>query len=394
MRILATLGAIACIFLPCKRAYAIDLRKQDITTPGKSIQKLSLATPVVQILTSGSSGSAVVVGERPDAYIALTANHVVERSSAGELIVRLADSSQSKVKSVTRPIPGVDFAVLSFGKIKQVPLAILPILDKKLWQKVDEWPSVYVIGYSVPTPDSPNAILRPGNGIIESILAQSLDGYNFLYSATTLAGMSGGGIFGEPVHLMPFIKDPFQSTKEYFYLNNRVDKSWLPYSGEVPNWENDTWDRSKKLPFQNAFYAKCMSSESWKPEFSDSGKGPDSSFSKRMEASWIDLAHAYKRSALCKFWANMANSYKNCTTNGNVSWYGQTPEKTKDPNSFLLLAIHGRAERSDNNNPTRTGSALGIYLGTPSIKSYLEKNQSNLGLRPAFSFAQQVCNAK
>ena len=390
IKLIAGLGVIGSVFFPCNLAFALDLREPGGDSAVKSVHNSSLGTPVVQILTSGSSGSAVVVGERPDAYIALTAHHVVGRSSVGELIVRLADGSQAKVISVTRPLPSVDLAVLSFQKTKRVPIAILPFLDKELWQKVNEWPLVYVIGYSVPTPDAPNVILRSDSGKIESILNQSQDGYNFLYSSKTLVGMSGGGIFGE-ADVAPRIKDAFADTKQYYYdsygsAGNQYDLFTEYVQGEK------AWDPAKANPAQNAFYSKCVSDPSWRPDYETGEKAITSS-----REWWEQMTSGKSRSHFCALSASspFGTNYKNCLLVANVQWSGTvTSERAKDPNSFLLLAIHGRAERSDSDNPSRTGSALGIYLGTPAIRSFLEKNQTNFGLRPAFSYARQVCSAK
>jgi len=350
--------------------------------PAKRVQP----TPVVQILNAGTSGSGVVIGKTFSAYTVATAYHVVSQSSLSEVFVRLEDGSQLKVTSILRPIPEIDFALLVVEKTKEIPVAILPFLDEELWRKVENWPTVYVIGYSANTPDAPESILRSDHGAIESLLSKGEDGYNLLYKARTVVGMSGGGIFGE-TQLRPFIKNPFAPKKEYFY--NTLDESlFIGTAGD--DWRDGKWDSAKHHPFQNAFYAKCMASPEWKPEFSGTSE-ENGLFGVGFAGSenWKQLSQGFQRSSLCKLGANLSYKYKNCKLDGSTAW--ASGDKPKDPDTFLLLALHGRAERSDRQSKSRTGFALGVYLGSSRIKTYLGSRRKELGLMPPYAYATKVC---
>lgn len=354
---------------------------------GQSAER-SQPTPVVQILNAGTSGSGVIIGKTISAYTVATAYHVVAQSSLSEVLMRLENGSIVKVNRILRPFPEIDLALLVVERTSELPVAILPFLDQELWRKVENWPAVYVIGYSANTPDAPESILRTDQGTIESLLSKGEDGYDLLYKAKTVIGMSGGGIFGE-TQLRPFIKNPFASKKEYFYslLEGSI---FTGVAGD--DWQNGRWETTKHHPFQNAFYAKCVASPEWQPEFLGTSEenGPFS-LGEGGSENWKQLSVFFNRNQLCKFGANLSYKYKNCKIDGNVVW--SSGDKPKDPSTFLLLALHGRAERSDRRSNARTGFALAVYLGSPKIKSYLESRKKEFGLMPAYTYAARVCKA-
>ena len=375
-------------------ALSFNLRDSESGIESLQAHKRKQETPVVKLLNAATSGSGVIIGVGNSTYTIATAYHVVSDSSLEEIFVELADGNRIKVKSVVRPFPEIDLAFLTIGKTSKLPVAILPFLDKELWEKVDNWPLVYVIGYSAETPDAPQSVLRSDSGKIQTVLSRGEDGYNLLYKANTVAGMSGGGIFGETLNLRPFIKDPFSSKREYFYGDLSKDMTILVGTGH-DGWQDGVWEEKKKHSFQNAFHKKCMESPHWEPEFSGSVE-ENGLFSVGFAGSenWKQLSLSFKRSALCKFGANLSFKYKNCKANNDVSWFNSGNEKKKNPDSFLLLAIHGRSERSDQNSGNRTGSALGVYLGSPAIRAYLESKQKELGLMPAYTYASRTCMQK
>lgn len=385
-----SLGILLASFPP-QSGHAFNLRDNSKGLDSNQTHGRTQTSPVVQILNSGTSGSGVVIGESEKTYTVATAYHVVSQSSIDEVFIELENGNKIKAKKIFRPLPDADLAFLTIDKTSKLPVAVLPFLDKELWEKVDNWPWVYVVGYSASTPDAPESILRSDAGTIESVLSKGKDGYNLLYKDKTVVGMSGGGIFGE-TQVMPFIKDPFAPKKEYFYHDLTKDGTVLTGLSGNSDWQDGKWDDKQHHPFQNAFYAKCMSSPQWQPEFSGTAEenGP---FSQGFAGSenWKQLSSSFNRSALCKFGANMSYKYKNCKVGGSISWFESGNGKNKDPDSFLLLAIHGRAERSDQDSANRTGSALGVYLGSPEIKNYLEARKKELGLRPAYAYASRVC---
>jgi len=359
------------LFLFPSNGLALDLRQSSGNPQGKlniSDKKNTQTSPAVQILSGGTSGSAVIIGKKGNTYVALTAEHVVKDYAILELSIKLQDGSLIDVESKESPFSGIDLSIIKFNTSKNIPVSILPFLDESLWGKVKDWPSIQVIGYSAPTPDAPS-MLKEVFGRPESVFANAIDGYNFLYSAKTQVGLSGGGVFGTAGLVQPFFNDPEDPNGGFYYSNIAEDgpKS-ASNAGEV-------WNENLRLPSENIIYNRCMNNASYQPLFNEGA----------MSRAYWDAVSKRNRESACGFYAAMY-TLENCKSGRDAMNMGQ-----KDPNSYLLLAIHGRAERRDESSNNRTGSGLGIFLGASPIANYFKNNQEDLGLRKSFSFAKQVC---
>ena len=369
-RFIWTLLSLNFLFLFSSNGLALDLR-QSSDTPQENIdlpdKKNTQTSPTVQILSGGAPGSAVVIGKRGNTYVALTAEHVVKDYAITELSIKLQDGSLIDVKSKESPFSGTDLSVIKFNTSKNIPVSILPFLDESLWGKVKDWPSIQVIGYSASTPDAPS-MLKKVFGKPESIFANARDGYNFLYSAKTQVGMSGGGAFGNGILIWPKFIDPEDSNAGFFYMDMEDQTKSSMNAGK-------DWDENVRLPSENVIYNRCMNDLSYQPTFNEES----------MDRGYWDAFSKRNRESACSFYAAMYTT-ENCKSGRNAMNMGQ-----KDPNSFLLLAIHGRAERRDESTNNRTGSGLGIFLGASPIANYFINNQEDLGLRKSFSYAKQVC---
>ncbi|WP_245407109.1 serine protease [Synechococcus sp. WH 8020] len=423
--------AMSLLFLFPFSSMALDLRTRPTpdklesnTTDLANTQK----TPSVQILSGGASGSAVVIGQKGNTYYALTANHVVKDYGVSELLIKLQDGSTINVANKQTPFNDIDLAIIKFNSKKVIPVAILPFLDDSLWQIVDSWPTIQVIGFSTPTPDAPSMV-KVINGTPNMVLNKSLDGYNFLYSANTQVGLSGGGVYGSVYTVVPKFIDSESKNSGFYYTthdainkasesnqntsesNQNIAATLGDYAKERMNdiqealanstnpmdlakrfSQSSSFSSSNKpqpviatqkhakieesswLPSQKVIFKRCMANKNWNPKFDENNS--------YLKTSW-NAMNRMGRSDACDFIAKM-DSVSNCEIN-----YLTYPDK--DPQSYLLLAIHGRSERRDFESTDRTGSGLGVFLASPQIANYLKNNSKNLGLRKAFSYAKQVC---
>lgn len=189
------------------------------------------------------------------------------------------------------------------------------------------------------------------------------------FTAKTKVGLSGGGVFGTTGVVQPFFNDPEDSNGGFYYSNITEDN--LKSASNA----GKEWDENLRSPSENIIYNRCMNNASYQPTFNEG----------TMNRSYWDAFSKRDRESACGFYAAMY-TMENCKTGRHAMNSSQ-----KDPNSFLLLAIHGRAERRDESSNNRTGSGLGIFLGASPIANYFINNQEALGLRKSFSYAKQVC---
>lgn len=155
----------------------------------------------VQILGQSSSGSGVLIAKDNDTYAVATAWHVLRDQREGEeLFVQTSDERMHKANYHSiRRIKGVDLAVVNIKSDQTYPIAKI---GRSSLAKPGE--KVFVSGFPLPTTAVPKSIFRllQGNIIANTSVAQP-DGYQLMYSNSTLPGMSGapvisrkGGLIG------------------------------------------------------------------------------------------------------------------------------------------------------------------------------------------------------
>lgn len=179
-------------------ANAIDLRNSKSGSIQRPSSSESLPTsPTLRVHTAGGGGSGVVIGKNDNVYTLLTAYHVVEGYSLGEIEIQVGQSFINPI-NVMNPLDGIDLAVVTFQSKKLIPRAFIPSLDKNYWNKITEWATVRVEGYSNASRAVEGVTRRESSGEIISLIPGNKDGYELLHTATTNVGMSGGGIYGTP----------------------------------------------------------------------------------------------------------------------------------------------------------------------------------------------------
>ena len=198
---------------------ARDLFKDDAYGKISAICKENMSTcikkrieaSIVELLTPGSSGSGVVIGDNGKTLLIATAKHVTETISGHEAIQvsyrnkTIGSVSQSEIWKH----PTLDLALIRFKT--ETPAAVayiygLPYTTNNLAARIDQargansslqtGQQIFVAGYSIQTPNIP-PMLRVSRGdlISASTPSSDNDGYSLAYTAPTTTGMSGGGVF-------------------------------------------------------------------------------------------------------------------------------------------------------------------------------------------------------
>lgn len=167
---------------------------------------------VVIIEGPSGTGSGVVVGRKGNTYLLLTSAHVVggSRSKGDEADVSLPSGGLSSLK-VIKFFDGVDVAVATFETTNPyVPLPINAFLPYPAPNTAEERsPELNlkspfltitrkgrVAGYSLPTKTVKTPIFRVIDIQLVDKASGNTDGYNLLYQASTVRGMSGGPVMG------------------------------------------------------------------------------------------------------------------------------------------------------------------------------------------------------
>lgn len=142
-------------------------------------------------IEAATLGSGVLVRRDGDRYTVLTAWHVVKGQRPGEeMAITTPDGVQHKlVQDTIRRLGNVDLALLEFKSSQTYPIALLGSVNGL---KIGS--NVYVFGFETTVAGGPQRG-RAESGILKAdplVFAQ--DGYQLLYSAFTLPGMSGGPV--------------------------------------------------------------------------------------------------------------------------------------------------------------------------------------------------------
>ena len=173
---------------------------------------------ILIVETQGMPGSAVVIGKKGDTYLALTAAHVLKDvNSEEEAAVKSLATGKSYIISNTIKLdPRFDISAIEFSADENINLSLLdfigaerfpcPAVDPalpnfKIKVRAD-WKACYMqvqaAGVSAPS----GAITVPMLRITEHQwmmprVTGNRDGYEFMYEASTVPGMSGGGVFAQ-----------------------------------------------------------------------------------------------------------------------------------------------------------------------------------------------------
>ena len=285
--ILLKIGLIF-IFLftyPIKPSMGIELNtNSDSENKLKDDLSKNSLNPILRIFSPASPGSGVVIGRKNNIYTLITAKHVIGDFSVNqrdEIEIEIAPGRFVSPLEVIIPFENMDLAVLRFKSDLSIKLAILPFLDKPLWEKKSNWESINVQGFANESSGIKEATFRKSKGSLLALIKNNVDGYNLIHTSTTTTGMSGGGIFSDALQKLnteatPKVVDPEAAKLAYYYdslieISERGAKhfDWRDkYQEQVTygrNFTEPSWDESIHSKAQNATYKKCMTNK-WLPK--------------------------------------------------------------------------------------------------------------------------------
>jgi tetratricopeptide (TPR) repeat protein len=152
----------------------------------------------IKLQKYGSVGSGVIINKKGDLYTLVTNEHVVcgnrrcsELPSGESYNLGLSDGQQYRVRgsSIRLLSDGLDLAIIQFRSSRNYAVAKVTALGSL---KANE--GIYVVGF----PSSQPGFAFNAGGTIAVVNKRLKDdggGYTIIYDATTLPGMSGGGVF-------------------------------------------------------------------------------------------------------------------------------------------------------------------------------------------------------
>lgn len=161
------------------------------------VAKIAKST-AVEIASTSSQGSGIIIQQRGNKYLVLTAAHVV-RSSPQTYEIITADNIHHQIQPATiQPLPGVDLAVVEFVSNQIYPTPKLGNASEST-----EGTTIYVSGFPLGTVAIDRSVFSFTDGKVTANSSKPLkDGYSLIYSNNTLPGMSGGGVFNDKGELV------------------------------------------------------------------------------------------------------------------------------------------------------------------------------------------------
>jgi tetratricopeptide (TPR) repeat protein/V8-like Glu-specific endopeptidase len=159
-----------------------------------------IAKPLAVLIESaGANGSGVIIAKAGDRYTILTAAHVVTDKQR-QYTLRTSDGKEyTLANSTIRSFPqNVDLAIAEFTSPQSYGIAKLGNSDNAI-----EGSMAFVSGYPRTTSTITSSVYSFREGRIVANSAKPLQsGYAIIYSAHTLPGMSGGGVFNDKGELI------------------------------------------------------------------------------------------------------------------------------------------------------------------------------------------------
>jgi S1-C subfamily serine protease/Tfp pilus assembly protein PilF len=159
-------------------------------------------TVEIRLQHNKTNGSGVIVHRQGDLYTLVTNRHVIcgkgtcDRISASEIYnLKLADGQQYKVQSKaikllgSSPDNNLDLAIIQFRSSRNYK--VVKIAEPGSLKIADK---VYTAGFPLGQPGF-NFYRGEAIAVVNKRLTIDSGGYTVIYSASTLPGMSGGGVF-------------------------------------------------------------------------------------------------------------------------------------------------------------------------------------------------------
>jgi tetratricopeptide (TPR) repeat protein len=163
------------------------------------VQAIARAVTVeIKLQQDQSVGSGIIVARQGDLYTVATNRHVVcgqgsrSKVPAGETYeLGMADGQKYRVKAASVKLIGtdLDLAIVQFRSSRKYPVAQLGSAGGLKVEDV-----VYTAGFPL---EQPGFSFNQGDviAVVDKRITGDRSGYSMIYNATTLPGMSGGGVF-------------------------------------------------------------------------------------------------------------------------------------------------------------------------------------------------------
>lgn len=352
-----------------------------------------LQSPTVRINTAASGGSGVIIGSIGNRYTVSTAFHVVDQSAISEISISIG-TKEVPIKSITKPFPDMDWAVITFQYNESLPVAVLPFLDAEYWEEVKEWQSITVEGFANPSDAVQAVTLRKALGQITAIALNNKDGYDLVHTATTNVGMSGGGIYGQHYQTInALIVDPLAKEKIYTYKIPPTILDSQPGLGTTEaerryvkavqdsgkGWDAyvTLWKESDHTELQNLAFQICLNPNNYRNSSDPKIRLLQASHGKDFTKAGYrgDGVNQDLRKSDCSTIAHRVEELRLC-------------ESRFQP-QHSLLGIHGKAEAYAYGG--KSGAGLGVFLGSGKVKQWLSTQAPKLGINNGLPVARYHC---
>ena len=180
-----------------------ETQAQPRTSPSNKSILEAAQQSALGVLTPGSSGSGVIVGHRGTTYLFATARHVMPSLAPGDeyAVYPLAKGSATQYR-VTGLVDGpelkdLDIIFATFESADRLSVAPIMWADDKPGEVAARGESVLILGVSVPSRSVTVPVLRMADAVLQTRARGNQKGYELLYEATTVPGMSGAGLFSQ-----------------------------------------------------------------------------------------------------------------------------------------------------------------------------------------------------
>jgi tetratricopeptide (TPR) repeat protein len=164
-------------------------------TISQMAKKITVLVKAIDGNGNNTFGSGVIIKRQGNTYTLLSARHVLNKGFTGRKI-RANDGQEYAIDpGKIRLFPkNIDLAVVEFTSTANYPVA-----DVGSSAAVTEGSSIFVAGFPAPTGTIENStyMFRKGDVVANSTIGVNRKGYGMIYTANTLPGMSGGGVFDE-----------------------------------------------------------------------------------------------------------------------------------------------------------------------------------------------------
>lgn len=148
----------------------------------------------ITVLIRGENGhgSGFIVSKKGNTYYILTANHVVQNPDNYRIITHDKEIYTLDYNKV-QVLPGADLAIVEFTSDRNYQTAKLADSETVTQGSsvfVSGWPRLTTVGNAA----GGELVRQFTNGQISGFLPRPINGYEMIYTNTTLAGMSGGPV--------------------------------------------------------------------------------------------------------------------------------------------------------------------------------------------------------